>query len=361
MGEGVTTVAWRDVELGRELRTGAASSVREARSHGAPLLVTLTAVHSPPVARETYELPFAGIAPLVWLGRPEGLAFDDALVEAVPEGAVPATTHGVISELGVAAIGARVAEVVAIVHDAGVVLDGIQPDLIYLGRLQAFAALAPRGPRFIASAKRSVSGPGAYAVPYLGHECLTLGKSPGPPADVFALCASLFVLATGRHPFGALDDLGEIMQRMLVGAGESLPGRLGELLAMGLVADPLARPTMRELGAGLDALASALALERIPWWGLLVEGSLKQCSAELRHLMRDHYGAYEYAIVPGDGWVGFFSFQKKAFVDDHMVEALRANGREVVVLDLGDEAEHPPGWNARALCAARGVTMPGAD
>lgn len=240
----MSALEWRDLELGRKLRSGTASAVHEARSGGQGLLVTLSAAHEPPAARSTYELTFPGIAPLVWVGRPDGVTFGDALVEALPAGTAPAAN---LPERALAALGARLAEVVVPVHDAGVVLDGIQPALIYLDSAQTFATLAPRGPRFIATARKGASGIGAYGIPYLGHECLALGKPPGPASDVFALCASLFVLATGRHPFGALDNLGEIMQRTLMDAREPLPGALGDVLASGLAPDPAARPTMREL------------------------------------------------------------------------------------------------------------------
>jgi hypothetical protein len=190
---------------------------------------------------------------VVWLGRPDGLTFDDALVEALPPGVLPSSTHGVLGEPAVATLGARIAELMAPIHDAGVVVDGIQPDLIYLDGAHRFATLAPRGPRFIASARRGASGLGAYPVPFLGRECLALGHRPAASADVFALCAALFVLATGRHPFGALDDLGQIMHRTIADAREPLPGTLGGVLASGLAADPAARPTMRALAARLSS------------------------------------------------------------------------------------------------------------
>jgi hypothetical protein len=238
---------WHAVELGSRVRVGTASAVHEARVAGEPALVTLSAEHA---SAESLKLEFKGVAPVAWIGRPDGLTFDDALVEVLPRDALPATKAG-LSRRAIAALGAKIADLVAEIHRAGVVLDGIQPDLIYV-RNGAFAALAPRGPRFIASARRVASGLGAYSVPYLGRETLALGKPAGRPADVFALCASLFVLATGQHPFGALDNPGEILHRTMADARTPLEGGLGQVLSSGLAADPAARPTM-------DALANLFA------------------------------------------------------------------------------------------------------
>lgn len=231
------------IELGAEVRTGSGALVRLARrtADGAPLLATCTGPHVE-VAAASYA-GIAGIAPLAGCGRVTGARFDDLLVEELPPGAVSALARAPLPPADVLAIVRAVAAIVAPLHAAGETLDGIHPALIYVDAAGAFAALAPRGPRFVASAAK-LPGEPVYD-PYVGHEVLALGQPARAAGDVFALCGAAYCLATGRHPFG--DSVGEIMMRVIADdAPIDWPAPLAHL-ARGLAADPTERPAMAEL------------------------------------------------------------------------------------------------------------------
>lgn len=67
------------------------------------------------------------------------------------------------------------------------------------------------------------------------------------------------MLGTGKHPFGDLDSLPEIMRGLMSGEHEPWPraGELGALIERGLAADPDERPSPAELVAELTKLAKA--------------------------------------------------------------------------------------------------------
>ncbi|MBX3159730.1 MAG: hypothetical protein KF773_27415 [Deltaproteobacteria bacterium] len=253
-------IGWPNYVLGPRLRSGAGDEVRTGymiASPDTPVLITLTQGHreSAEVMQKALALEVPGIARLGWIGEPPaaGIPYADALVEELPPRSSPASMHAPLAEAQVIAIGAAAAEVLERAHAAKLVVGGIFPETVYLDEQLRFAALAPRGPQFIAHSPQRAPGMRSYQVPYEGHEVLALGRLGGAPNDVFALCATLQHLATGRHPFGSIFP--EIMQRVLVGAPEPYPGRLGEVLARGLDTAPERRPTAAQLAAALRALA----------------------------------------------------------------------------------------------------------
>ena len=246
----------RAVAMGPRLRAGAGDEVRSGyltARHEARVLITFTQGHAE--SHEALErrlgLRFPGIAPLRWLGENEsnGIPYADVLIEDLPAGR-PASELAPLPEAQMARLGAACAEVLAAVHADGQVA-GIRPELIYVDDTGAFAALAPRGPAFIASAPQRAPGLRSYATPYDGYEVLALGKPAGASGDVFALCATLHQLVTGQHPFGAAWP--EILARVSANRPDPYPGapRLGALLARGLDPDPARRPTASELAAAL--------------------------------------------------------------------------------------------------------------
>lgn len=254
-GEASSLFVTDQVILGPRLRTGSGDEVRAgylARAPETAVLVTLTTRHAMPPERLREELAFEaeGFATLAWLGdAPEdGIPYEDVLVEMLPHGArVPPAP---LPPAQAIAIGVACAEAI---ERAGRWVGGICPETIYVDADGRFAALAPRGPRFIATAPQRMRGLRSYPVPYEGHEVLALGHPPTRASDVFSLCATLHALVTGKHPFGA--NLGEIVPRVIAGAGDRLPGPLGDVLARGLVSDPARRPTAAQLAAQLRALA----------------------------------------------------------------------------------------------------------
>lgn len=246
------------VVLGPQLRTGSGDEVRTGMLGTQPVLVTLTTRHIALHAQlaDELRLAFEGIAPLESIGNAQP-PYDDMMIERLPPGR-PASEVAQLSVQSLAQLGAAVAEVLAKVHAAKHVVDGVQPELIYVGDDGRFTGLVPRGPRFITSAPQPVRGLRSYRVPYLGHEVLVLGKPAGPATDVFALCASLFVLGHGTHPFGDPANLGQLVARVAADQRETWPqgGALGQLLVRGLAQRPEDRPTAAVLAGELALIAS---------------------------------------------------------------------------------------------------------
>ncbi len=109
---------------------------------------------------------------------------------------------------------------------------------------------------FIATATR-LPGLGAYPLPYVGRDEFVLGKPTTAASDSFALCATVFAIGTGHHPFG--DDTFEAMNRIMRDAPSPWPGSLavGEVLRRGLSGDPSTRPSAAELAAAFADLAAS--------------------------------------------------------------------------------------------------------
>jgi hypothetical protein len=247
-----------DIELGDFVRTGTGDAVHRATSKidGSALLVTVTNGHAEVLRKDAYDLPVVGIAALAWIGSVEGKPFADALVERVPLHAHPASDHGVVAAKPLAALGGELARIVLAAAELGITIDGIRPELIYIDDEARFVVLAPRGPRFVGSARTFATGPRSYPVPYVGREAIAQGRPASTATDVFALCVSLFAIGTGRHPFG--DDLPEIIRGIMSGEHAPWPdaSALGKLVVSGLAANPDDRPTPQQLIGGFDAAAT---------------------------------------------------------------------------------------------------------
>lgn len=246
------------VTIGPRLRAGSGDEVRLGFFTADPdarVLITFTFEHADghDELERRLALDVPGVAALRYIGAGPaiGLPYDDVLIERLPAGR-PACQHMPLTDDQVVAVGAASADVVAAAHAAGQVVSGICPELIYLDPSGRFAALVPRGPAFIASAPQRGRGLRSYTLPYEGYEALVLGRPGGPSGDVFALCASLQHLASGRHPFGR--ELPEIMERVMSGRPEPYPGspRIGEILARGLGREA-GRPSAAELASALRA------------------------------------------------------------------------------------------------------------
>jgi hypothetical protein len=244
------------VVLGHRLRAGPGDEVRLGYfAYSAnPVLVTLTLRHdaSYDELRDELALGIDGIAPLRWIGAgpADGIPYDDVLVEDLPDGdslptRIPLPLSTVIQ------LGIDVAEVLARAHAENLVV-GFVPESIYIDSEGRLTALAPRGPRFVATSPSRAPGLRSYSVPYEDYETLALGKPATPARDVFALCATLVLAITGKHPFGATPP--EIMQRLVAGTPAGLTNSLAldAVVAKGLAREP--RPSAQELAEILAAL-----------------------------------------------------------------------------------------------------------
>jgi hypothetical protein len=249
------------ITVGERLRSRTADEVRMGWIASAPserLLLTLTTKHAEPYERilSRLALAFDGIAALEYVGAPDpGVPHTDVLVERLPTGQPASPT---LAEPALVRLGIDVARVVAPVHAAGQVIDGIRPELIYVNADDGeprFSGLVPRGPAFIASAPIS-RGVRSYPVPYLSPEQY-LSNQSGPASDVFALCATLFFLGSGAHPFGDPDQIVDLLNRLSTGGVSPWPGSpaLGAVLVRGMPPRIGERTTASTLADELSRLA----------------------------------------------------------------------------------------------------------
>lgn len=262
--------ATRTVEDGRvvvdELLEGAATTARlrgylEADPQQ-KRLVTLGGTMTAPIAelRRSLAMEVDGIAALEFIGpvdRPDDLAWRGAcMVEVEPRGR-PADEVAPIRQSDAAALGAQIAAVLARAHAAGLLVRGIRPELVYvdagIGGAARLVALVPRAPLFLDATRPASFGVPLMSALYRAPEDL-FKLAPEPRSDVFALCATLFTLTAGCHPFG--EHPGEQLDRMTEGNLVAHPrgGPLAAILAAGLARDPAHRPDLASLAARLTTL-----------------------------------------------------------------------------------------------------------
>lgn len=258
-GDARSTVDGGRIAIGDQVVSGTADEVRVATlPDGARALATFAGTQTVPFEALRAQLAFAHpqIAALEFVGAPDpGTAYASALVERLPPG-TPASAHPAMATPVVAQLGAAIASVLAAEHAHGRAVVGIRPELIYVGGDGRFTGLVPRGPAFLASAEAIKRGFRSYFVLYTSPEVAGEGAPPTPASDLFALCIALWQLATGAHPFGDRDAMGEMFMNLLAGKRAAWTGdpALGAVLARGLAADPAARPTAKDLAEALARL-----------------------------------------------------------------------------------------------------------
>jgi hypothetical protein len=248
--------------LGDRLRAGSSDEVRTgwlASDPSTRVLVTLTAPHAADqLARVQREAPAVdGCAPVLYAGASDaGVPYENALVEALPDGSF-ADRRVPIPEPALARIGGALAGVVAEAHAQRKQL-GVRPEIVILTHdaEPAFAGICAAGPGFIATAPQTSRGLRSYAVPYFAPEDGIAAK-PELASDVFSLCATLYFLGSGYHPFGDPAEIRTILLRIAEGKPDRWSGTpwLGGVLSIGLARDPRERMTARELA---DMLTSSV-------------------------------------------------------------------------------------------------------
>ncbi|WP_063784334.1 bifunctional serine/threonine-protein kinase/ABC transporter substrate-binding protein [Streptomyces sp. SBT349] len=147
--------------------------------------------------------------------------------------------HGPLPVRTVRALGARLAEALHAVHEAGLIHRDVRPGHVHL---------TPDGPwltGFGGSATRA--GPPGFLAPEhaLGDE-----RRTGPPSDIFSLGCLLAYAATGRSPFGVGPEE-DLLLRALHEPPDlaDVPRSLLEVVRACLEHDPVPRPTAADLRA----------------------------------------------------------------------------------------------------------------
>ncbi|MGX1882798.1 serine/threonine protein kinase [Streptomyces sp. NPDC055287] len=176
----------------------------------------------------------SGPSPAPWLARP--------YLPALPLPTALSVHGGPLPEQTVRALGAALAETLAIAHAAGTTHAGVSPAAVLLAgdgpRLSCFGAVRAAGPDGEPRSGLPGLDPGALA-----PEQATGGR-PRPPGDIYALGAVLSYASTG-HTVPDRDEL---------------PASLRPLIAACLSRDPAARPQavqlLEQLAPGTGAAAT---------------------------------------------------------------------------------------------------------
>ncbi|MGI5478833.1 bifunctional serine/threonine-protein kinase/ABC transporter substrate-binding protein [Streptomyces lavendofoliae] len=161
--------------------------------------------------------------------------------------------HGPFPVRGLRVLGARLAEALHGLHEAGLVHRDLKPGNVLL---------APDGPRLIdfgiarapddtsLTADGVVVGTPGYLPPEQAGG--PAGVAAGPAGDVFSLGCVLVYAATGRPPFGT-GPVDALLYRAVHDAPDTagVPGELAHVLETCLEKDPASRPAARDLARGL--------------------------------------------------------------------------------------------------------------
>ncbi|MGW1165856.1 serine/threonine-protein kinase [Streptomyces sp. NPDC002550] len=260
LGHGGMGVVWRAVDevLGREV------AVKELRTYtdtAGPELSELR-LRMQREARAAARVRHPGVVavhdvtevdgrPLIVMELIDGPSLDDVLRE-----------HGTPDPYEAARIGAAVTDALAAAHRAGVLHRDVKPGNILLERsgrvvLTDFGIATMDDPGDGSATRLTRSGELVGSLDYLAPE-RAQGAAPGPPADVWAVGATLYAAVEGAAPFRRTSTYSTLTAIV----SEPLPephraGPLAPVLRCLMDKRPDARPDAEEAGEALRRVAQA--------------------------------------------------------------------------------------------------------
>ncbi|WP_019888656.1 bifunctional serine/threonine-protein kinase/ABC transporter substrate-binding protein [Streptomyces purpureus] len=194
--------------------------------------------------------------------------------------------YGALPEEAVRALGARLAEALAALHEAGLVHRDVKPGNVLLAldgpRLIDFGIARAAGATALTATDAVIGSPG-YLSP---EQARAAGAGEvGPPSDVFSLGCVLAHAATGRRPFGT-GTVAAIVYRTVHEEADldGVPRPLLGLVRACLAKDPAARPTAHEVRASLGAVPGRPEGPAGDWLPPAVSALIAQRSARVLDL-----------------------------------------------------------------------------